>query len=86
MLVGDYKFSWPGALSAAGLDTSHLAGVCAGMAGVDRQVDADAVKEALHSWLQNDEARSKLCKTASTSWHMLKATKCCVLQSCMINL
>ncbi|BDA43974.1 probable N-acetyl-D-glucosamine kinase at N-terminal half [Coccomyxa sp. Obi] len=44
-----------GALSAAGLDTSHLAGVCAGMAGVDRQADADAVKESLRSWLQNDE-------------------------------
>ncbi|CAL8469959.1 g9501 [Coccomyxa elongata] len=44
-----------GALSAAGLDVTHLAGICAGMAGVDRQVDADAVKELFRSWLQNDE-------------------------------
>ncbi len=44
-----------GALSAAGVDITHLAGICAGMAGVDRQVDADAVKESFRSWLQNDE-------------------------------
>lgn len=34
---------------------SYLAGVCLGMAGVDRETDAEAVKEAVHSWLQNEE-------------------------------
>ena len=47
------------------------------MAGVDRQVDADAVKEALHSWLQNDEARSKVCKNASHSMDTAEGPREC---------
>lgn len=40
-----------GALAAAGLEVSAVAGVCVGMSGVDRPADVDMVRDSLQAWL-----------------------------------
>lgn len=46
-----------GAVSAAGVERNAIAGICLGMAGVDRQSDADTLKEALQAWLPDEKVR-----------------------------